>query len=500
MTPSRRRTAVVGGLLGALLVAGVGWAWADSLVPHTYSVMGMGSGGAHAGHADTAQRTAGAGPDEAGVVSVADLTGPRSGTPDVTATLTARRQAVTLADGRVFEGYTINGRTPGPTIEAIRGDLVEVTLVNAAVPEGITLHWHGVDVPNAEDGVAGVTQDAVPVGGRHVYRFEVEDAGTYWYHSHQVSHEQVRGGLFGVLIVREPGPADWSTGPQDVVVPVHTYDGRLTVEGAAGRRDLEAQPGEAVRARILNTDNGPLRVSVTGAPFLVVAVDGRDLVGPTLIEGRSVQVPAGGRYDLSFVVPPSGSVRLQPGLDSSTFVSIGPAGAAVAPAEMDLPLVDLLGYGEPDALPFDPERADIRFDYVIDQRPGFVRGRPGLWWTVNGRMFPDVPMFAVDEGDVVRMTVANNSGALHPMHLHGHHVVVLSHNGIPAAGSPWWVDSLDVPPGETYEIAFLADNPGVWMDHCHNLDHAAQGLLAHLAYRGVTTPFLVGGPTANHPE
>ena len=69
----------------------------------------------------------------------------------------------------------------------------------------MTLHWHGVDVPNAEDGVAGVTQDAVPVGGAHVYRFVAEDAGTYWYHSHQVSHEQVRGGLFGTLVV---DPAD----------------------------------------------------------------------------------------------------------------------------------------------------------------------------------------------------------------------------------------------------------------------------------------------------
>ena len=74
------------------------------------------------------------------------------------------------------------------------------------------------------------------------------------------------------------------------------------------------------------------------------------------------------------------------------------------------------------------------------------------------------------------MTISNHSGELHPMHLHGHHAVVLSRNGVKATGSPWWVDSLDVESGDTYEIAFLADNPGIWMDHCHNLPHAQQGL------------------------
>ena len=54
--------------------------------------------------------------------------------------------------------------------------------------------------------------------------------------------------------------------------------------------------------------------------------------------------------------------------------------------------------------------------------------------------------------------------------------------------------------GETYEIAFVADNPGIWMDHCHNLAHAAEGLVAHLMYEGVTTPYRVGGAAGNQPE
>jgi FtsP/CotA-like multicopper oxidase with cupredoxin domain len=123
-----------------------------------------------------------------------------------------------------------------------------------------------------------------------------------------------------------------------------------------------------------------------------------------------------------------------------------------------------------------------------------------MFWTINGRMFPDVPMFHVREGDVVRMRVENDSGDVHPMHLHGHHVVVLARDGVAASGSPWIVDSLDVHPGERYEIAFLADNPGIWSDHCHTLPHAVDGLVAHVMYEGVTTPFTIDGSAGNRPE
>ncbi len=86
------------------------------------------------------------------------------------------------------------------------------------------------------------------------------------------------------------------------------------------------------------------------------------------------------------------------------------------------------------------------------------------------------------------------------MHLHGHHMLVLSRNGRPVTGSPWWVDTLNVGPDETYEAAFRADNPGLWMDHCHNLLHAADGLTMHVVYEGVTTPFRAGENAGNHPE
>jgi FtsP/CotA-like multicopper oxidase with cupredoxin domain len=428
-------------------------------------------------------------------ISVADLTGPADGRPDVTVDLAARAEAFALASGEREQGYTLNGTSPGPLIEAHQGDLVQVTLTNVDVPDGVTLHWHGVDVPNAEDGVAGVTQDAVRPGRTFVYRFVAAHAGTFWYHSHQVSDAQVRGGLFGTLLVLPPGAETATDVPvQDVVAPVHTYSGRRTVAGSTGVTAVDAAAGSAVRLRVVNTDNGPLRAWVSGSPFRVAAVDGRDLNQPTDVVGQGVLVTAGGRVDLLVTAP----ARIDVG--GGTALVVGPRGTNVAPEPEPDRSVDLLSYGSPAPLSFDPEHADRHFDYRIGRRIGLVDGRPGFWWTINGHLFPDVPMFHVTEGDVVRMTISNDSGDVHPMHLHGHHAVVLSRNGVRSTGSPWWVDTLDVADGETYEIAFVADNPGIWMDHCHNLTHASDGLVAHLAYAGVTEPYRVGGSRENEPE
>ena len=109
-------------------------------------------------------------------------------------------------------------------------------------------------------------------------------------------------------------------------------------------------------------------------------------------------------------------------------------------------------------------------------------------------------MFMVARGDLVRISITTEPARVHPMHLHGHHMLVLSRDGVPVSGSPWWSDTLNVDSGERYDVAFRADNPGIWMDHCHNLFHAAAGLTMHVAYAGVTTPFETGGAAHNHPE
>ena len=462
--------------LAAVLVLYLATSWWQSRLPGSYSVMDM-------GYDDL-----GGGPAMQGMhheVSLTTLVADPARRPDVTVTLTARKGRFRLATGEELDGYTVNGTSPGPTVRAVEGQLVQVTLTNENVPDGVSLHWHGVEVPNAEDGVAGVTQDAVATGSSYTYRFVANHAGTFWYHSHQVSHTQVQRGLLGALVISPRGPA-----PREVLALSHVYGGQATVNGHTGTDTVPARAGEKLRVRVINTDNGSLRAWVSGSPYRVVAMDGYDLHGPTEVTDRNLLVTAGGRADLEVTAP----ARVE--LGATALV----VGGDVPPTTQPPKALDLLGYGTPAAPGFDPTKPDRRFTYSIGRRPGFLDGRPGIWWSINGHLFPDVPMFVVAEDDVVTMTLKNHSGKVHPMHLHGHHALVLSRNGTKATGSPWWVDSLDVDSGDSYVIAFVADNPGIWMDHCHNLPHAADGLVAHLMYEGVSSPFTVRGSRHNHPE
>ncbi|QDP94908.1 multicopper oxidase family protein [Microlunatus elymi] len=491
------RVRAVLALLGTgILLAVIGWFWAGSFAPDDLSAADMGDvdggggtvraerdrsgstgmtgGGDHHDHHGGNGRDAG-GHNAGGVVSVDRLVA-RSGPAD--------RHFVLRAQQAGPHRYLINGRTPGPVLRVRQGDLVEVKLINESVPNGVTLHWHGVDVPNAADGVAGVTQDAVKIGQEYVYRFVADRAGTFWYHSHQLSHEQVLGGLLGALVV-EPRR---STAESDAVALIHLYQGKRTVNGSAARLKINIRDGQ--RLRVINTDNGPVTLQVAGAGYRVLATDGSDVVGPTEVRDREVTVTAGGRVDLGLDAIPA-TVEIS----GVGWVDVNGGAPTTAGTQPEL---DLLRYGRHVPVDLQTATPDRTFRYDLGRRPGFVRGKPGLWWTINGKMWPKVPMFMVSEGDVVRMTITNHSGDVHPMHLHGHRVLILSRNGEPSTGSPWWLDSINVRDGDTYVIAFRADNPGIWMDHCHNLPHAAQGLIAHLMYQGVTTPYRLND--TNEPE
>jgi FtsP/CotA-like multicopper oxidase with cupredoxin domain len=472
------------------ILAPLAWLWQASRVPASYSIMDMGDldyGGGHVQGLDHTHHS------EHGR-SVSDMITDPAQPADVRVELVTRQETLRVGN-RSISGFTINGTSPGPEIRATQGDLIEVHLSNESVADGVTLHWHGVDVPNAMDGVAGVTQDAVPVGGEFTYCFIADQTGTYWYHSHQVSNPQVAGGLLGSLVVT---PKSGIAQQVDVSATAHSYGGIRTINGKAEDLRVPARPGELVRVRVINTDNGPIKIWSSG-PYRLLAVDGSDVHRPTEVSDRSVTLTAGARADLEARVPENGeAVRIQ--VSKSTAVIIGPTVADVpVPPQPDADL-DLLGYGSPAPLGFDPAQATRRFDYLIGRRPGFVKGLPGMWWTINGHLFPNVPMYVVREGDVVVVHIENRSGEVHPMHLHGHHVVVLTRNGVGATGSPWWVDSLNVLPKESYDVAFVANNPGVWMDHCHNLKHAAQGMVAHLMYEGFDTPYRIAGSVDNRPE
>jgi FtsP/CotA-like multicopper oxidase with cupredoxin domain len=421
---------------------------------------------------------------------VSDLRGPSTPAPGGSVrrfALAAQKTRVTLASGAAVEAWTYNGTTPGPEITAQEGDLIEVTLTNVDIESGVTLHWHGYDVPNAEDGAPGVTQEAVPPGGRYVYRFLADQVGTYWYHTHQVSSEGVRRGLFGALVVRPRGDvAEAGRDAVDLTLPVHTYDGIVALGQHDGVQEVTVDPGTPVRLRLINTDNQPHRISLVGTEFRVVAVDGYDLHEPGPVGGAAVRLPAGGRADLAFPMP-AGAVALLVD-DDPTRATLRIAGdaAAVDPVvdTVGWPELDLLSYGTPAPTPFGPDSSfDRDFTLVLDRGLALVDGVPRFAQTVNGLGYPNIPDQRVREGDLVRVTVINRSIETHPWHLHGHRVLVLG-----TTGSPLWLDTFDVRPGEVWRVAFRADNPGIWMNHCHNLDHAREGMVLHLSYEGVGSP------------
>jgi FtsP/CotA-like multicopper oxidase with cupredoxin domain len=250
---------------------------------------------------------------------------------------------------------------------------VQVRLVNESVPDGITLHWHGVDVPSAEDGVAGVTQDAVGVGQEFAYRFVAEQVGTFWYHSHQISHKQVSGGLLGAVVVT---PRELAADMADIVALVHLYDGTRTVNGSEGDVIVEARPGERARVRVINTDNGQMSVWVARTPFRLVAVDGTDINGPTPIHDTTVLVTAGGRADLEVTMPQDGSpVRIH--LGGSVAVVLGSKSYDPPAVPRPVTTLDLLSYGTSAPLGFDPTRPIDGSATKSVGDPGFSTGVPG---------------------------------------------------------------------------------------------------------------------------
>jgi FtsP/CotA-like multicopper oxidase with cupredoxin domain len=363
--------------------------------------------------------------------------------------------------------WAFNGQVPGPALEATVGDVLEVTLRNRDIGEGVTLHWHGYDVPNAQDGVPGVTQDAVMPGQEFVYRFRAGQAGTYWYHTHEASSRGVRMGLYGVLVVRPAAPVSGV----DRVFPAHTLAGRALP--AAVSEQVSA--GTPVRLRLINTDNNTHRYALAGASFRVAAIDGADLRGATDLSGMAVAIPAGGRYDLTLTAP-AGPIALY--IDGREVYSTG----AVTAATGKWPVFDPLGYGASSPAPW--SHFDRSFTLVLDRGLDLRGLLPRYAHTVGGAAYPDIPNQVVRRGETVKFTIVNRSLVVHPWHLHGYHVLILSRNGRPATGSPLWLDSFDVRPGDIWEVTFRADNTGMWANHCHNLPHADAGMMLHFQVAG----------------
>jgi len=458
-------------------------AWNTSRVPGSFSALELGPAD-YGGGPPTVHH------DHIGGRSVTALHGP-AGRPGTRIRLVAENSELRLPSGRKVRALTFNGHLPGPELRVRESELVQVTLVNKNVREGVSIHWHGVDLPNAEDGVAGVTQASVPPGGSYVYRFRASVAGTYWYHSHQHSADEVERGLYGALIVLPRQPAE----PLDLVALAHTLDGVSMLGSSDREQRRRVAPGTPVRLRLINSADNLRRFALAGTSFRVVAIDARDRPGGALLNGSTIAVPAGGRYDLAFRMPDL-PVKLAVRSEEVGLV-LDPGHGGEPPVKFGTDF-DPTTYGAPAAAV--PTRFDRRFAVNIGRRLGFFGGGLHLaWqWTINGKAYPHMPMYMLRAGETVEFSFSNHSHVAHPMHLHGHHMLVFARDG--RRTTPWWSDTLEVEPGERYDVAVFAKNPGIWMFHCHNLPHAARGLVTHVAYEGVSTPFRMGTATGNEPE
>lgn len=405
--------------------------------------------------------------------------------------LTAARTVLQLDNGETVDAWTFNGTSPGPEIRVTEGDRVVVTLRNKDIDEGVTLHWHGINVPCSQDGVAGVTQDAVRPGEQFTYTFVASAPGTYWYHSHQMSSIQAKKGLLGSIIVRPREQSAPLSAAKEVNALFQRLDSSMFLKGSSKALSVPGKAGEQIRLRLTNGDNETMNFSVDGAPFQVIAMDGHDLHEPGLLSGVMIPVGAGQRYDLLIRLPESKKVIVKS--QSATGLSITLGSGNEPELTEGGAMFSFVDYGTPQ--PDDPisKRKPDR-SYVL--RLGqflFVK-------TINGHSFHEIPPINVKERERVHITLINDGGGDHPFHIHGHTFRVISQNGTSLTGSPVYLDTLLMKEGESYEVELVADNPGLWMAHCHNLGHASMGMTMMLNYEGITTPYRVGTKSGNLPD
>jgi FtsP/CotA-like multicopper oxidase with cupredoxin domain len=162
---------------------------------------------------------------------------------------------------------------------------------------------------------------------------------------------------------------------------------------------------------------------------------------------------------------------------------------------------DLTTYGQPASTPITLRSAfNVNTTIDLDNKMGTSLGREGMTFTMNGKAFPDTGMIMVKYGQLVKIHLVNKSDLYHPIHLHGHLFTVLAVNGKPLTGSPILLDTMIVYPHATVDIGFVANNPGIWMIHCHNFLHANFGMDMMLDYEGYSTPYTIGSASGNFPD
>jgi len=401
------------------------------------------------------------------------------------------------------ELWCFDGRTPGPEIRVAQGGAVARRFHNA-LPDPSSVHWHGIRLDNAMDGVPGLTQDTVAPGGTFDYEFIAPDAGTYWYHSHNRSWEQMARGLYGPLIVEDADPMDID---RDITLVFddwrltetgglagkygsfhdHAHGGRLgnfvTVNGRMEER-LQARSGDRLRLRLINSANARIfDLGWQGMTGWIVALDGMPLDTPRPAE--RVRLAPAQRADVV--------VDIQ-GPDEPPVIFMAEDGQGYVLADIEVTAGTRTPRGTPPRLAPNPVPALTQApggEVVTVLMEGGAMGgmrtatykgqeigmqdlvQQGMVWALNGVAgLTDDPLFRSGRNAPHRIRFVNRTAWPHGMHLHGHHFREVMADG--SLGP--WRDTLLVGRDETRDIALVADNPGKWLLHCHMLGHQAAGM------------------------
>ncbi len=408
--------------------------------------------------------------------------------------------------------WSYNGQVPGPEIRIRQGDRLTFTVTNR-LGEVTTVHSHGIRMPHAMDGVPHVTQKPIAPGETFTYDFDVPDAGTYWYHPHTNSAEQIERGLAGPLIIEEREAIevdrdmtwvldDWRLSADAAVAGGF---GNAMDAGMAGRlgntvtingkvpETFEVRSGERIRLRLINTANA----RIFGLDFgtlrpRIIAYDGQPVPPHEPQSGLVILGPAM-RKDIiiDMVGEPDQSVpiidRFYPSqayrLINVVYLDKPPLRTRPLTSSIHLPANTM---PEPDIER--AERHDVEFGGGMmggmsgGMMDGGMMGRMmngGKMWTINGVAFDGpamAPLLTLALGRSHIMTLRNKTAWYHPIHLHGHSFRVIARNGKTTRYREWQ-DTVLIPPRESVDIAFVADNPGDWMFHCHIAEHLASGMM-----------------------
>lgn len=262
-----------------------------------------------------------------------------------------------------------------------------------------------------------------------------------------------------------------------------------TVNGKSGDliSPLDVSLGDVVRLRFINAGYRVHGIHIPGKDIKVVSTDGQDINGAGIIKDQVIMVAPGERYDVEFTVTSDDNFFIDAHDDNAyndqlripVNVSGGSGKTFEEDAAVELPVFDLASYGAPAKGEFIlDQKYDIDYNVELNTR----MDRQTQKYTINGKIFSELPPLELKTGDLVEFTFDNKSTMDHPMHLHGHFFQILSKNGKPVSGAPIMKDTLLVRPGEKYEVAFKANNPGNWVQHCHELHHAAGGMMQEIKY------------------